>query len=212
MEQTIDYINEHIKSDYTLKLERDKLVTYWENSDYKTFKQDYVEIGKIGKVDFESAYGSCIVKLWCADKTKCAKSVTRSGQFADWDYLSLWTTDSEKAKLVANAVRYLLANFQDSEFTSKNDPFDAYSSDEKIKEKDLDWWGFIKLGMSKNEVFKIIKNYEVDISIETLENTSEIYRAYKYPNLLFLYFKNDKLIRADSGERSPDAIIKLEHY
>ncbi|WP_349663113.1 hypothetical protein IZU89_08895 [Cellulophaga lytica] len=211
IEETIDYINKHIESDYTLKLESNNLVTYWRNSENETFKHDYVEISKIGKVDFESAYGSVIVKLWCTDEIECAKSVTRSGQFANWEYLSLWTTDSQKAKLVSNAVRYLLANFKESEFASTNDPFDAYSSDEKIKEKDLDWWSHLKLGMGKKEVFQTIKKYDVDISIETLEDNSEIYRAYKYPNLLFLYFKNDKLIRADSGERTPDAIIKLEH-
>ena len=213
IKQTVDYADKHISADYTLKLEGTKLVKYWYNSaDDATYKQGYVEISNLSKVDFESAYGMYIVKLWCINKDKCAKSVTRSGQFADWEYLDLWTVDSEEAELVANAMRYLIANFKESEYAPKNDPFRAYSSNGNSTMKTVGWWGEIDLGMSKNQVFKSIKGLNVDISLDTLDDNSEIYRAYKYPDLLFLYFKNDRLIRVDRGERSPDAIIMIEQH
>lgn len=207
--ETINYINNLLVN------EKSKISFSNQNLTLKSFNGDNNEyiITKIINVNdisdvtvstdsYISVHINCLNKSMCTTKIIASSTNSFPEKKDNWLYFSISTSNYDSAVKISNAIRYIIDKSKKT--TPKKDPFSSYSvvknNDKTININDL------KIGMTKNEVFKTLNTQPI---LESIEKGYNIYRVKKGEQY-FLYFANDRLTRVDKGVRSPDAIIKLE--
>jgi len=202
LSEAVQYIDNRLKSDYFLKIENNNLIV---NRGSRISSK--VSINNLESVEISDSR-ELGVKAYCKNMNKCSTVYLPDGYSVNFDEFTLYTEDYESAELVANALRYIIDNFQKE--SSQSDPFASYSSKNKRNDENSysDSFDFnkIELGMNKEEVFKIFGEYA---KLESIEVGYKVYRVMKNYETYFFYFSNNSLTRIDRGERSPDAVILI---
>lgn len=209
--ETINYINNLLVN------EESKISFLNQNLTLKNFNgknNEYIitqliNINNISDVTVSKSYqGYISVHINCLNKSLCTTKIigSTSNSFPEdrnnSPYFYISVNNYDTAEKISNAIRYIIEKSKKT--TPKNDPFSSYSvvknNDKTININDL------KIGMTKNEVFKTLNTQPI---LESIEKGYNIYRVKKGEQY-FLYFVSDRLTRVDKGVRSPDTIIKLE--
>lgn len=156
----------------------------------------------ISSDSYISVHINCLNKSMCTTKIITSSTNSFPEKRDNWLYFSISTSNYDIAEKISNALRYIIDKSKKT--SSKKDPFSSYgvvkNNDKTININDL------KIGMTKNEVFKTLNTQPI---LESIQKGYNIYRVKKGTQY-FLYFTNDRLTRVDKGVRGPDAIIKLE--
>jgi hypothetical protein len=194
--ETISYINNLITNPNIKISFSDNNIIYKRYDNGKVRYTNAINVKNVSEVTISSY--SMAVQIKCLKDTPCA-SFTSNGRTRSTSFLHLEMDNYSNAEKISNALRYIIDKANSSYID--NDPFSSYSSNKTTNIYDL------RIGMSKNEVFKIIN---LKPEIELIESGYEIYRIY-LKETYFLYFSNNRLTRVDRGVRSPDAIIQLRY-
>jgi len=208
--ETITYINNLLVDnniDNKITYSNQNLSSVHIHGDEKQYyTKQTIDINDISDVTITD--GNISVKINCLNNKGCSTNTlgSRTNTFEEATngstYFYIETDNYDIAKKISNALRYIIEKGKKEPV--KSDPFSSYSGNKNYNTNTNIY--DLKIGMSKDDVFK---KFKTKPAIESIEKGYKVYKI-KEGEQYFLYFVNEKLTRIDRGVRSPDTIIKIQ--